>query len=66
MTDIELRAHMLAVEFVKLQYQHGTTPISAVGFAAEYKRAYEQMVLELSKPTAATPIPRANPSGYPR
>lgn len=58
MTDLELKAHMLALECVKGMRDAGSIPPIAFSYVNAYKNAYEQILEELTKPTKA---PYPNP-----
>lgn len=49
MDNIELRAHLLAVEYVKHQVETGKTPDVPIAYANTYKLAYKQILSELKK-----------------
>ena len=49
MTDIEMRAHLLTIEFLRLKASGNqiSTMASAEAYAKEYKRNYQLILLEL-------------------
>lgn len=49
MDNMELRAHLLAVEYVKHQVEIGKILDSPVAYANTYKLAYKQILTELKK-----------------
>ncbi len=49
MDNIELRAHHLAIEYVKHQVETGKIPDAPITYANKYKMAYKQILTELKR-----------------
>nr|DAR01643.1 MAG TPA: hypothetical protein [Caudoviricetes sp.] len=49
MDNLELRAHLLAIEYVKQQVSMGKVQNIPIAYANTYKLAYKQILAELKK-----------------